>query len=120
MQQETARGSVPTASVLEEGGYRDTLESRALAASSEELEGALLSDDRAEALRFWNDVSRLWPKSWWSPRQQWRDFHLRRYARRRARAFKRLLEADGKRDGELVGSETPNPELEPLTQARVV
>src|SRR5258706_14649321 len=40
---------------------------------------------RAEALRFWKCVSRMWPKSWWSPSRHWQDLQLRRYAKRKIR-----------------------------------
>jgi len=38
---------------------------------------------RVQALLFWKEVSRMWPRNWWSPSQQLKDFRLRRYAKRK-------------------------------------
>ena len=43
----------------------------------------LARDERSEALRFWQDISGMWPKSWWSAKRLWQDLQLRRYARRK-------------------------------------
>jgi hypothetical protein len=57
------------------------------AAAREGMQRILTRDERSEALRFWQDISGMWPKTWWSPGKQWQDFQLRRYARRRVRAL---------------------------------
>ena len=43
--------------------------------------GAGRSDHTID-FRFWTDISRMWPRRWWSPVSHWRDFRLRHYARR--------------------------------------
>src|SRR5713101_7136499 len=52
---------------------------------ADSMRPANTQEQRAEALRFWKCVSRMWPKSWWSPSQHWQDFQLRRYAKRKIR-----------------------------------
>ena len=42
--------------------------------------GARRPDPSLE-LKFWTEVSRMWPRNWWNPVSQWRDFWLRHYAR---------------------------------------
>jgi len=42
-------------------------------------------DERSEALRFWRDISGMWPRSWWNAKRLWQDLQLRRYARRKIR-----------------------------------
>jgi hypothetical protein len=49
-------------------------------------------NERAEGLQFWRDISGIWPRSWWSPTQQWRDLLLRRYAREKVRELKALMD----------------------------
>jgi hypothetical protein len=39
--------------------------------------------------KFWTDVSRMWPRNWWSPASQWRDFLLRHYARKKLRQVRK-------------------------------
>src|SRR5438132_13269021 len=61
-------------------------------------------EQRAEALRFWKCVSRMWPRSWWSPSQHWQDFQLRRYAKRKIRETegRRTLSKDRTRSSGIV------------------
>jgi len=65
---------------------------------------------RAEALRFWKEVSRMWPDSWWSPRQQLKDFRLRRYAKRKIRDLARQSLSGRTRDQRREDGTSATPE----------